>query len=359
METFYSPIEVNRKIVEFVDSGQRFVVALVMKVDGSVPQITGAKAVIDETGRIWGTVGGGRVEATAQRQAVEACETHRPIVFDIEMDNAYPGGTGSICGGRMRILVDPTAATYRECYEQAAEALERRERGVLLTKVCSALEPEVSVQWFEEEAVGKTGFPGADIVSSCLAHETPRFFAETTDTSTEVLVEPVIPQPALVIVGGGHVGQAIARQAILVGFDITIIDDRPEFTSPALFPEGVTTLCGEIRDEVAKFPVGEDTYIVIVTRGHKHDADALEACIHAPAMYIGMMGSKRKVVLVRKHFIDSGIATEQEFARVFAPIGLDTGGVTVPEIAASIIAQLTIVRRRGTDFARDGKLAFR
>jgi len=94
-------------------------------------------------------------------------------------------------------------------------------------------------------------------------------------------------------------------------------------------------------------PIASDTYIVIVTRGHKLDAEALEACIHTPAAYIGMIGSKRKVALIRENFIESGIVTKEEFDRIFTPIGLDIGAVTVPEIAASITAELIAVRRKG------------
>jgi xanthine dehydrogenase accessory factor len=163
----------------------------------------------------------------------------------------------------------------------------------------------------------------------------------------------------LLIVGGGHVGQAVALQASLIGFDVVVIDDRPEFADPALFPEGVTTLCGDIEKEVADFPVADDTYIVVVTRGHKHDAEALQACIHSPAAYIGMIGSRRKVALIRKSFIESGLATEEELDRVFAPIGLDIGSVTVPEIATSIAAQLIAVRRKGYGCPTPGDIAQR
>ncbi|MHC4687696.1 MAG: XdhC family protein, partial [Planctomycetota bacterium] len=90
-----------------------------------------------------------------------------------------------------------------------------------------------------------------------------------------------------------------------------------------------------------------DVYVVLVTRGHKLDAETLEACIHAPAAYVGMIGSKRKVALLRENFIESGLAAAEEFDRVFAPIGLDIGAVTVPEIAASITAELIAVRRKG------------
>lgn len=157
----------------------------------------------------------------------------------------------------------------------------------------------------------------------------------------------MIPKSLLLIAGGGHVGQALALQANLVGFDVTVIDYRPEFTNPALFPEGTTARCGDIPKEIDALPIVSDTYIVIVTRGHKLDAEALEACVHMPAAYIGMIGSKRKVALIRENFIESGIATTEEFDRVHAPIGLDIGAVTVPEIAVSITAELIAVRRKG------------
>ena len=151
----------------------------------------------------------------------------------------------------------------------------------------------------------------------------------------------------LLIVGGGHVGQAVAAQASVVDFEVTVLDDRPEFTAPDLFPEGVATRCGTIAQEVAGFPFSPDTCVVIVTRSHRCDAEALAACLRQPAAYLGMIGSRRKVALMRQDFIESGKATAAEFDRVYAPIGLDIGSVTVPEIAASIVAQLIAVRRTG------------
>jgi xanthine dehydrogenase accessory factor len=139
----------------------------------------------------------------------------------------------------------------------------------------------------------------------------------------------------------------VATQGRLVGFAPCIIDDRAEFTSADLYPPGTTTRCGPIAEEVTGFAFAGDTYVVIVTRDHAHDADALEACLGRGAAYIGMIGSRRKVALLRQDFIESGRATAEEFERVYAPIGLDIGAVTVPEIAASIAAQLIAVRRKG------------
>jgi xanthine dehydrogenase accessory factor len=250
----------------------------------------------------------------------------------------------------MRILIDPTASKDRDRYAQAAEARKRRERGIIITTVREAGHVHVAVQWLPENDVSEAvEFPGAEAIRACLARESAQVFmagAPGPDAPTAVLVEPVGPNPVLLIAGGGHIGQALARMAVTLGFDVTVVDDRPEFTHPALFPEGVTTRCGDTAKEVAAFPVTGDVFIVLVTRGHRQDAEALEACIHTPAAYVGMIGSKRKVGMIRKNFIESGFATESEIERVFAPIGLDIGAVTVPEIVTSIAAQLVAVRRK-------------
>ena len=363
MDKDFRPQDIHQKAVELVDGNASFALALVLQAEGSTPQEAGAKAIIFETGAIWGTLGGGAVEAETQKRAVDVCKAKHPVVFDFNMDGISAKDDRSICGGAMRILIDPEVGKYRDSYAEAARALQQRRRGILLTTVRNSQPTAVMVRWFAEDAIPpEVDFPGAEAVRLCLKREAPRLFiedAQEPQAIVEVLAEPVIPKPLLLIAGGGHIGQALALQASLVGFDIVVIDDRKEFTDPALFAEGVITRCGHIPQEVSAFPVGADTFIVIVTRGHKHDAETLGACIHAPAAYIGMIGSRRKVALIRKNFMENGIATAKEFSRVFAPIGLDIAAVTVPEIASSIVAQLIAVRRRGSDYSPPGDMVQR
>ena len=367
MDSNNRPTGICQKVAEFIDSGEVFAVALVLKAEGSTPRKAGVRAIIDKTGKIHGTLGGGLVEAEAQRRAVEACRSKQPVVFEMDLYGADRAGEVPICGGSMRIFVDPTAAKNRESYAGMAKAVRERRRGVMLTTVRTATQTEVCSQWFVQEAIlSDAPFPGVDHIRSCLARETPELFTVSTQKTmcrghpardsragrprhvfTEVLVEPVIPRPLLLIAGGGHIGQALALQASLVGFDVTVIDNRAEFTDPALYPEGTVTRCGDIPEQIVAGPTASDTYIIIVTHGHKLDAEALEACIHAPVAYVGMIGSRRKVALMRQSFIESGIATAEQFDRVFTPIGLDIGAVTVPEIAASITSELIAVRRQG------------
>lgn len=348
MNSPHRPLDIHQTLLDFIDSGLPFALAQILVADGSTPQKVGVKALIDATGKIQGTLGGGIVEGEAQRLAPGVCQSGQPTLFDYALGNAYARDAGPICGGSMRLLLDPTAAHRRSCYEQAAQSLRQRRRGLLLTTIASssASEPQISTQWLPEDSIAsQPDFPGSQALQACLDSETPRLFESPSAFS--ILVEPVIPQPRILIAGGGHVGQALAHLASFNGFEVTVLDDRPEFTNPELFPPGVQTLCGPVPQSLASLPLSREVYVVIVTRGHKQDAEAFEACLHAPTAYVGMIGSRRKVAMIRKSFLDSGLATPEELSRVFAPIGFDIGAVTVPEIATSIMAQIIAVRRKG------------
>jgi len=349
-------LDILRGIVERIDAGRSFAAALILRAEGSTPRKQGTRAAIDATGAIEGTIGGGVLEARAQSRAASVCSLGRPIALDVALAGVEGSGEDPLCGGGARVLLDPTAAKDRSAYAAAAGALERRERGILVTTVRGGAEIETSVEWIPEGGIpAEAPFPGSEALRSSLAREAARLFeGEAAGRPVEVLVEPLVPEPKLLIAGGGHIGQALALQANLLGFDVTVLDDRPEFTRAELYPEGTAALCGDISREVAAFPATSDTCIVIVTRGHQQDAAALAACIRSGAGYIGMIGSRRKVALLRDEFIESGRATAEEFDRVFAPIGLDIGAVTVPEIATSIAAQLVAARRKGAGAARLG-----
>ena len=322
-------MDINRRVAELIAAGERFAVGLILSTEGSTPREAGGKAVLEAGGRVHGTLGGGPTEAEAQARAVEACRAGEAEVFEVELAGASAGDRGPICGGRMRLLVDPTTGKDAAAYEAAAVAREERRRGALVTAVMTDGEGRVRT-------------------ATCWVAEGAEVAAPEAGPGTEVITEEIAPAPLLLIAGGGHIGQALAAQATLVGFDVTVLDDRPEFTAPALFPEGVRTRCCDVAGELAAQELSSDAYVVIVTRGHQHDAAALRVCLGQPVAYIGMIGSRRKVALMREEFLARGWANEGEFDRVYAPIGLDIGAETVPEIAASIVGQLIAVRRTGT-----------
>lgn len=173
----------------------------------------------------------------------------------------------------------------------------------------------------------------------------------------EVFVEPILPQPMLCIFGGGHISVALANAAHTAGFAIGIIDDREAFANPRRFP-----MAGEIHtsfeDAFAKLQPNASTYIVIVTRGHKDDMHVLRWAVEQPARYIGMIGSKRKVLSVYKALVLEGVPAEK-FTRVHAPVGLDIGALTPEEIAISITAELIAIRRNASGVAHKADAARR
>jgi xanthine dehydrogenase accessory factor len=156
--------------------------------------------------------------------------------------------------------------------------------------------------------------------------------------------EEIGPPPTLVIAGAGHVGQALGELAAKLDFNIVAIDDRVDFASEQRFPSAKQRIVGDIEAELRRFPINAGTYIVIVTRGHRHDGQALHAVIDSPAKYIGLIGSKSKIKLIHDDLTAKGVPADK-LARVHAPIGYNIGAVSVPEIAVSIAAELIAVRR--------------
>jgi xanthine dehydrogenase accessory factor len=161
--------------------------------------------------------------------------------------------------------------------------------------------------------------------------------------TVEIFVEPILPQPFLYLFGGGHVSMAVAKIASAAGFAVGIVDDRETFANPQRFPmaQGVFTSYDQAFD---KIQAGPSTYLVIVTRGHKEDMRVLAWAVRTKARYVGMIGSKRKVLSVYKALELEGYHSN-EFERVYAPMGLEIGALSPEEIAVSIVAELIAVRR--------------
>ncbi len=159
-------------------------------------------------------------------------------------------------------------------------------------------------------------------------------------------LEPVLPRPKLVIAGAGHIGKALSRLASLLDFEITLLDDRPQYANPENIPWADRIRVKDIGKAMQEIPKTRDTYVVIVTRGHRDDAAALRECIREEVAYLGMIGSRRKVRLMRQEFLSKGWASPAQWNRIHAPIGIEIHSETVQEIAVSISAQLIQVRQQ-------------
>ena len=168
--------------------------------------------------------------------------------------------------------------------------------------------------------------------------------------SVLVYIEPVLLEPRLIILGAGHVGKTLTRLARFTGFRVTVIDDRREFANQENLPDATDLMVTDFERAFEGLAVGKDTFIVVATRGHNHDLDAVKAALKTDAGYIGLLGSRRKKGLLFRSLAESGFS-QTDIGRVVIPVGIEIGSVTPEEIAVSIMAQI-IQRRREHGAAR-------
>ena len=332
--------------------GRRVAIATVVRTQGSTPQVAGAKLVVtdDFSARAAGTLGGGCVEADAIEAAREVLAHGGQSLRAYELTEELAWNTGLVCGGTMWILAergpDALEADGRSMLPALVDAatggtpvaivtrLRRRGRELSYAgRVFVDADGRVTGTFEGERADSRAVTAAVDQ----LRHGTPRVI--TLDDNHDVLIEPVAPRPRLIVAGGGHVALAIARQAQLLDFDVTILEDRPEFADPARFG-GATVLQGDVPSTIASLDYGWNSYLVVATRGHKLDADCVLAAARTNVSYIGLLGSRRKTVLIDEMLREHGVPVERIHA-IHAPVGLDLGGRTPAEIALSVLAEIT------------------
>jgi len=160
----------------------------------------------------------------------------------------------------------------------------------------------------------------------------------------DVFIEPLDPAPPLYVAGAGHVSRLLAEVAGRVGFRVTVLDDREKFANRERFPEATDVVVNSVAPWLAAAELPPTAFVVVVTRGHTHDLEAMQALANRPLRYVGMIGSRAKVARIIEALRESGAAPAW-LAAVRAPIGLAIGAVTPEEIALSIVAELVAVRR--------------
>ena len=172
----------------------------------------------------------------------------------------------------------------------------------------------------------------------------------------EVFIEPIEPSPAVYVFGAGHVGQYVARVAHEAGFQVHVVDDRAKFANRERFPDAAEIVVDDIPAWLAKATLPGSAYAVIVTRGHRHDLDAMRALAPRKLRYLGLIGSRAKVKRIYDALVEDGSVPVEQLETVHAPIGLDIGAVTPQEIAVAIVAELIAVRRGKADRIADASL---
>ncbi len=166
-------------------------------------------------------------------------------------------------------------------------------------------------------------------------------------SDAEVMLQLFESPSKLVIVGGGHVGHSLATIGEIAGFAVTVIDDREEFANRDRFPMAEHVICAEVEDALDGIDLDPNTYVVLVSRGHRVDEEALRHSVGRGAAYVGMIGSRRRTGTVLRHLLEEGI-DRAALEAVATPIGLDIGAETPEEIAISILAEMIMVQRGGS-----------
>lgn len=322
---------------------------------GSTPQKAGAAMLVFPDGSQVGTLGGGCVEAEVKRRALEVLARGETELLTFQLDRDYGWDDGLICGGRMKMLVDPLrpddqlAVRY---YQRLTEWL-LAGRGITEVVVLddNPSGDHLADRWLIEDTARVIDSRRDRPPSAAMMDRLVRLLRPLSTRPRPYVVEglsflPHLPRCRLVVVGAGHVGQKVAQLACEADFDVWVVDDRHEYCNSERFPGAKRLIVAPIENALAGLEVDSDTYCLIVTRGHNHDEEALFHLAETSARYVGLIGSRRKIKLIFRDLLKQGIAADS-LRRVHAPLGFDIGSQTVPEIAISILAELVAHRNLG------------
>ena len=308
-----------------------FALVTIVAVKGSAPRHPGSSMLVRESGAIEGTIGGGVGESRAIEAGLAAIGSGKSSFIEVEMLSDDPQGKGLICGGVNRMLVEHVGDT--SSYKAGADALASGRRVGFAKDLKGLALGIVRVR------VGEEGQDLGEGSRALLAGKV--IFLE----EESLFFDPTLPEEKLLILGAGHVGTALAKAADGLGWAITIADDREEFAARDRFEPGIAVRLGGYTEIIESFPFDLATYAVILSRGHLFDLECARAILKRPYRYAGLIGSRRKVALLREQLARDGLS-EKTIATLHAPIGVDIGAETPAEIAISILAEMIAVRRR-------------
>jgi len=339
-------------LLEQINRGFPVVLASIISLQGSSPRHDGTKMLIGRDGQIWGTIGGSLMEATAIREAGAVLKTGQSRFLDFELNGRNASAPGMICGGNARILLD-CLGTEQENKDFALvwyEAVRRGDDFFLLTRI---QEKDGGLKvighailYRDGRITGNCALEPPDIAYLRGELHTVSATVVFNIGNTQVIIDSLRKVKTLYCCGAGHVAVPTARIAALVGFRVVVMDDRPEFANLERFPEvSQVIVVDDFSRALSGLKIDEDSFIVIVTRGHQYDREVLEQALKTSAFYIGMISSRRKKAAIYEALLAKGYQ-QSELDKVHSPIGLDIGGETPEEIAVSIVAELIQERNK-------------
>ena len=350
--------EVFHEAIERLKKDEPVVIATVVKTKGSTPQKPGAKLLVRQDGTGAGTLGGGCVEGDiwfAAKQMMDQGEASDYREYELNEDLAADDGL--VCGGTMYFLIDPVyeSSEYLPFAKEIDAAYEGNGSVALASIVKSSSDGKSKIgdKLFVREdgsTQGTLGNSHMDLEAVSKAHQLMIHGNNeyvTLENGTEYFIEAYTTPPQLVICGGGHVSKAISALAKPLGFRLFITDDRNEFANSTRFPEADIIIQDTPENALPQLPINPNTFIVVATRGHRYDNTALLAAANTSAKYVGLMGSKRKTILIYEDLLRENLSVER-LREIRSPIGLDIKARTPEEIAMSIMSEVLMFRLGGS-----------
>jgi xanthine dehydrogenase accessory factor len=327
---------------------------------GSTPQKAGAAMLVFPDGSQVGTLGGGCVEAEVKQRALNLLSDGSTELLTFQLDSDYGWDDGLICGGRMKMLVDPVrpgddASYYRLLLDTISAGRGATEAIVIDAEKGGGTDADRWLLDDQGQVLATRPAGGMGSASPVPPSAPPQGVLTNLKPLDErprpyivagISYLPHLKRCRLLIIGAGHVGQRVAELATDVGFDVWVVDDRQEYCNADRFPRARRLIVDSFDQALRGLQIDSSTYCIIVTRGHNHDEQALFHLAETPARYVGMIGSRRKIKLIFDDLLRDGISREA-LSRVHAPLGFDIGSQTVPEIAISILAELIAHRNLG------------
>lgn len=322
-------------VLEHLQRGEAAALCCVLESAGSAPRKAGARMAVFADGTTLGTVGGGAMEYDAIRRAGELLKAERSLILPLDLRQDGTQDLGMVCGGSVLLgfhCLDPED-------REALSALER------LPALLRAAKPAwLKTVWQPDGTARLTLIEGEDLHND--GDRLPKRPVLTRNGSEAVFLEPLSQPEQVWVFGAGHVGLALVPALAAVGFEVTVLDERPALADPARFPAAKTVLCGDYPALLPTLAVGPGDYIAVMTQGHLADYTVLEWALRTEAAYIGCIGSAKKAAFVNEKLRAAGFS-EADVSRIHSPIGLPILAQTPEEIAVSITAEMILHRHGG------------
>lgn len=330
MKTFFKLLD------EELNSGRDVTMVSITASSGSTPRGAGARMIVGEKGRIYGTIGGGAVEYLCQQKAQEVLSTKRSFNEKYILRQNEVQDLGMICGGDVTCFfqyISSEDENTKKLVRDILDSFERNEDIWLILDITDGVQASMGVVCGSNHCVG-IDIP-EEIINSLDGKSRKYTIGERI-----YYVEQINRNSKVYIFGGGHVAQQLVPTLHRIGFNCIVVEDREDFAKKELFDgvlstrivnmENLTDLCDEIT---------KNDYICIMTRGHKDDYIVQRQVLKSPARYIGVIGSRKKTASVMERLRNDGYGDE-DLARITAPIGISIACETPAEIAISIAGQL-------------------